>query len=224
MTFLICSQICKVEKILKGSLDSISSPSVKIQIKGGKFTWGVKARYCWELSTNILYSKVCWQHPVLFCLYPAHNLNFHWRWRWWDRIQAIYLNLFYFTNLKFKSWLDSTIGCNTVSKPILGYLWSKKATTACQVESQIIEQMCLETHYQYENSVFGRFGQSGMQRRKKNPNFHMYGTFATFWGIFFTFWQKFCSYFFLNVVASTLKSYILISWEKYEKIFKNNWK
>ena len=29
--------------------------------------------------------------PVTF---PAHNLNFHWR--WWDRIQAIFLNLFYF--------------------------------------------------------------------------------------------------------------------------------
>ena len=26
---------------------------------------------------------------------PAHNLNFHWR--WWDRIHAIFLNLFYFT-------------------------------------------------------------------------------------------------------------------------------
>ena len=25
---------------------------------------------------------------------PASNLNFHWR--WWDRIQAIFLNLFYF--------------------------------------------------------------------------------------------------------------------------------
>ena len=28
--------------------------------------------------------------------FPAHNLNFHWMWRWWDRIQAIFLNLFYF--------------------------------------------------------------------------------------------------------------------------------
>ena len=41
----------KVEKILKGILDSISSPSpsVKIQIMGGK---GVKAKHCWMLSTN----------------------------------------------------------------------------------------------------------------------------------------------------------------------------
>ena len=28
--------------------------------------------------------------------FPAHILNFHWRWRWWDRMQAIFLNLFYF--------------------------------------------------------------------------------------------------------------------------------
>ena len=31
---MIC--LCKVEKVLKGSLDSIPSPSVKIQILGGK--------------------------------------------------------------------------------------------------------------------------------------------------------------------------------------------
>ena len=29
--------------------------------------------------------------------FPAHNLNFHWRWRWSDWIQAIFLNIFYFT-------------------------------------------------------------------------------------------------------------------------------
>ena len=46
----------KVEKILKGSLDSIQSPSVKIQTMGGK---DVKAKHCWALSTNFLYSKVC---------------------------------------------------------------------------------------------------------------------------------------------------------------------
>ena len=31
--------------------------------------------------------------------FTANNLNFHWRWRWWDRIQAIFLNLFYFNIL-----------------------------------------------------------------------------------------------------------------------------
>ena len=44
--------------ILKVSLVSISSPSlsVKIQIMDGK---GVKAKHCWALSTNFLFSKVC---------------------------------------------------------------------------------------------------------------------------------------------------------------------
>ena len=43
--------INKVEKILKGNLDLISSasPSVKIQIMGGK---GVKSKIGWILSTN----------------------------------------------------------------------------------------------------------------------------------------------------------------------------
>ena len=29
--------------------------------------------------------------------FPAHILNFHWRWGWWDWIRPIFLNLFYFT-------------------------------------------------------------------------------------------------------------------------------
>ena len=32
--------------------------------------------------------------------FPANNFNFHWR--WWDRIQAIFLNLFYFMFLLSK--------------------------------------------------------------------------------------------------------------------------
>ena len=31
--------------------------------------------------------------------YNLNNLNFHSRWGWWDWIQAIFLNLFYFTYL-----------------------------------------------------------------------------------------------------------------------------
>ena len=45
------------------------------------------------MSTNFWKQNVCWQCPAMFCLYtfPAHNLNFHWRWRWWDQIQPIIL-------------------------------------------------------------------------------------------------------------------------------------
>ena len=84
----------EVEKILKGSLDLISSPSpsVKIQIMGSKVCLRHKGQ-----KQNIVYKLLnTKQHPVMFCLYTflVYNLNFHWRWR--DRIQAIYLNLFYF--------------------------------------------------------------------------------------------------------------------------------
>ena len=49
----------KVEKILKGSLDLIpsSSPSVKIQIFGGKVYLRNKVKHCWVMSTNFLFSK-----------------------------------------------------------------------------------------------------------------------------------------------------------------------
>ena len=30
--------------------------------------------------------------------FPSNNLNFQWSWRWWDWIQAIFLNIFYFLN------------------------------------------------------------------------------------------------------------------------------
>ena len=44
--------------------------------------------------------------------FSTHNLNFHWR--WWDQIQAIFLNCFYFSleeeELEF-SWTDKTKNC-----------------------------------------------------------------------------------------------------------------
>ena len=57
-----------------------------------------------------------------------------------------------------------------------------------QIQPQIREQMCLETHFQYEFSILGHFGKSG-SREKKNPNCHKYATFeASFlcfhWQIF----------------------------------------
>ena len=54
--FTFNKPIPKLEKILKGSLDSIPSPSEKIQIICGN---GVKAKHCWVLSTNIWIQKVC---------------------------------------------------------------------------------------------------------------------------------------------------------------------
>ena len=50
----------KVEKILKGSPDSIPSPSplVKFQIMGGKICLRWTGKTCWVLSTNFCKQKV----------------------------------------------------------------------------------------------------------------------------------------------------------------------
>ena len=48
--------------------------------------------------------------------FPAHNLNFHWKWRWWDWIQTTISNNFYFTdeflclkNLIINPWFQAAI-------------------------------------------------------------------------------------------------------------------
>ena len=104
----------KVEKILKGSLDSILSPSSqrKFKLWAGKFSWVVKAKHqCFALLPQVNF--------------PANNLNFLWRLRW---IQAIFLNLFYFTsflqdtvsNSKTRTWFFFTkcIGVFNKSKRV----------------------------------------------------------------------------------------------------------
>ena len=66
--FEVATWFLKVEKILKGSLDSISSPSpsVKIQIMCGR-----RKGKTLILSTNFWIQKVCWQCPTMFCLYAS---------------------------------------------------------------------------------------------------------------------------------------------------------
>ena len=49
--------LCKVEKILKGSLDSIPSPSVKIQIKGGKVCLRCKGKTLLGVVNKLLKTK-----------------------------------------------------------------------------------------------------------------------------------------------------------------------
>ena len=93
---VICQS--EVEKILKGSLDLISlpSPSVKIQIKGKKVCLRRKGKTLLGIVKKLFSFKSLLTTSSSFCLYtfPAHNLNFHWKWR--DRIQAIFLNPFQF--------------------------------------------------------------------------------------------------------------------------------
>ena len=80
-------KIIKVKKILKGSLDSIPSPSpsVKIQIMGGE----VCLRYKGKTLLGVVNKLFCFQKFVdntqqCFAFtpqanFPAHNLNFHQR-------------------------------------------------------------------------------------------------------------------------------------------------
>ena len=70
----------------------------------GQKSWRVKANHCWALSTNIWKKKFVDLLPQVN--FPANNLNFLWRWRWWDRIQAIFLIFFYFNSLSFYSTWD----------------------------------------------------------------------------------------------------------------------
>ena len=46
----------------------------KFKWLAGKFTWGVKGKHCWVMSTNFLFLKVCWQRPAMFCFAPQANL------------------------------------------------------------------------------------------------------------------------------------------------------
>ena len=97
----LCFKILyKVEKTFKSSLDFIPSPSpsVKIQIMGGKV-------YCRSQQT-FENKKFLDNTQQCFALlpqvnFPANNLNFHYRWRWWDQIQAIFLSFIHFNRKKY---------------------------------------------------------------------------------------------------------------------------
>ena len=81
--------VVKVENVLKGSLDLMPSPSVKIQIMGGRVSLWFKGKTKFVDITQQCFALL----PQVNL--PDNNLNFHWRWRWWDQNQANLLNLFY---------------------------------------------------------------------------------------------------------------------------------
>ena len=73
---------CKVENILKGSLDSISSPSVEIQIMGGKVCLRCKDKTLLSIANKPLKTKnVDITHQCFALLpqvnIPVYNLNLH---------------------------------------------------------------------------------------------------------------------------------------------------
>ena len=52
--------------------------------------------FFWRKSTTPKnHFEINWPLPQVN--FPDNNLNFQWRWMWWDQTQAILLNIFYFT-------------------------------------------------------------------------------------------------------------------------------
>ena len=104
LTIYVCTRVSpvqmhgKVEKILKGSLALIPSPSpsVKIQIMGVKVWLKWKSKTLLGVGQHTFENKKCVDitHQCFALLpqlnFPAHNLNFHWRWRWWNQIQITF--------------------------------------------------------------------------------------------------------------------------------------
>ena len=91
----------KVEKILKSSLNLIPSPSpsVKIQIMGGKVCLRCKGKTLLGVDKKFVdITQQCFASFPQINI-PTNNLNFYRRWRWWDWIQATFLIFFYFTSV-----------------------------------------------------------------------------------------------------------------------------
>ena len=107
------------------------SSSVKIQI--------VCRKVCFRCK-----QKVCGITQQCFALlsqvnFPAKNLNFYWRWRWCNQIQAIFLNIFYFKwkiekcfIANFESKLGSAMKTLSKSNSHWNYWNENKRTTSGQ--------------------------------------------------------------------------------------------
>ena len=60
------------------------------------------------MSTNFLFSKVCWQHPAMFCLYTSSKLSPHIIWIWLNPGYLLKSFLLYLY-LKNKNFLTSRL-------------------------------------------------------------------------------------------------------------------
>ena len=96
--------------------------------------------------------------------FPANNLNFHWRWRWWDRIHAIFLNLFYF----IAQWIyieENSLKITFVS------IILQKADNSLFFQAAIVKIIPLGhliVPVGHHNSVVTVFGEVGWQQIAKN--------------------------------------------------------
>ena len=96
----------KVEKILKGSLNSTPSTSTseKVQMMGGKVYLSWNGKPLLGFVNKLFFVDITQQGFALLpqVNFPVNDLNFYKRWRWWEQIQAIFLNLFYFNGVMEK--------------------------------------------------------------------------------------------------------------------------
>ena len=113
-----------------------------------------------------MYSNVFWQHPAMFCLYtvPTHNLSFPWKRRWWDRIQAIFVSLFYFYNKTKRRRYETTTLHSIRTGPPVALAWRKPFCWALKslIYSQPSRKKCMSCFWQhielflwfYYNNIF----------------------------------------------------------------------
>ena len=64
----------------------------KFKLLAGKFTLGNNAKHCRVMSTNFLFSKVCWQRPAMFFLYTSSKFSCP----EFEFFQTTFWNIFYF--------------------------------------------------------------------------------------------------------------------------------
>ena len=88
-----------------------------------------------------------------------------------------------FPKIDFSNKVRNFIKNRILDQSLFSTYWN-----VCALPPQIREQTCLETHFQYEFSILGCFGQSGWER-KKNPNYRKYATFEASFFLMFS-WAK----------------------------------
>ena len=88
------NQVCKYE--FENSTTGWVIFSRKQILLGPAWHWRISLLVIVNKLLKIKFVDITQQYFALLpqVNFPANNLNFHWR--WWDQIQAIFLNLFYF--------------------------------------------------------------------------------------------------------------------------------
>ena len=123
----------------------IPSPSVKIQIMAVKVCWRCKGKSLQVIFYKLLKIKSLLTSPSNVLPYYLKYMNFHWRWRWWDWIQAIFLNLFYFIR---KNWWDHIWMAPFISKSMAvggktGDFCSSRTIVSCHLGRRSFDKLFL---------------------------------------------------------------------------------